>query len=99
MLIETAPLLLSRDHRERSLERNHPVVELAQVGRHDADELARRDHLGLCQELRKIQLIARHQIVGARGFSAFQELVIVGVSGHAEPAAREPIPILCQVGR
>src|ERR1035437_2265717 len=42
---------------------------------HDADELSRRDHLGLLPELREMPLVAGHQVIGAGGIGALQELV------------------------
>src|ERR1019366_713288 len=50
-----------------------------QVRSHDADELAGRDHLRLLPEPRKMPLVAGHQLIGAGGIGALQELVVVRV--------------------
>ena len=49
------------------------------MGGHDADELARRDHLGSLPEPWEMPQVAGHQIVGARGVGTFHEFIIVGV--------------------
>ena len=51
--------------------------------RHDADELARGNHLRLLPEPREMSLVTGHQVV-ARGVGAFQELVVIGVFRNAE---------------
>lgn len=53
---------------------------------HDADELARRDHLGLLPELREMPLISGDKVVGAGGVGAFNKPVVVGVFCHLERA-------------
>src|SRR5216684_6090358 len=40
------------------------VTSRNEMGCYDADELAGRDHLGLLPELRKMPLVASHQVVG-----------------------------------
>src|ERR1035437_8852627 len=59
-----------------------------QMRRHDADELARRDHLGLLPELREMPLVACHQVIGAGGIGALQELVVAGVLRGVQRARR-----------
>src|ERR1700731_319458 len=49
------------------------------MGCYDADELAGRDHLGLLPELRKMPLVASHQVVGTGSIRALQKLVVAGV--------------------
>src|SRR5216684_3740299 len=56
-----------------------------QMRRHDADELARCDHLGALPELREMPLVAGYQIVGTGRTSTFQEFIIV--RGLSPPAA------------
>lgn len=53
---------------------------------HDADKLARRDHLGLLPELRKMARVAGHQAIGARGIGALDESIAVAVLRHLERA-------------
>ena len=55
---------------------------------HDADEFAGRDHLGLLPELRKMPLIAGHEIVGAGSIGALQKLVVAGVLRDLERMRR-----------
>ena len=43
---------------------------------HDADELARRYHLGFLPELREMRLIAGQQVICTRGICAFDKLVV-----------------------
>src|SRR6516225_1525520 len=50
----------------------------------DADEFAGCDHLGFLPESRKMPLVPGHQVVGAYGIGAFNELVIVGIARHLQ---------------
>jgi PAS domain S-box-containing protein len=55
------------------------VTSRNEMGCYDADELAGRDHLGLLPELRKMPLVAGHQVVGTGSIGALQKLVVAGV--------------------
>src|ERR1035437_9405796 len=59
-----------------------------QMRRHDADEVARCDRLGLLPELREMPLVAGHQVIGAGGIGALQELVVAGVLRGVQRARR-----------
>src|ERR1700687_423638 len=48
------------------------------MGCYDADEVAGWDHLGLLPELRKMPLVAVHQVVGTGSIGALQKLVVAG---------------------
>ena len=73
------------------LQSNWPatVFSLDQVWRHDADKLARSDHLGFLPEFWKVPRVPGHQVVGAGGISAFQKSVVVGVLCHLQRSRRD----------
>jgi len=73
------------------LQSNWPatVFSLDQVWRHDADKLARGDHLGFLPEFWKVPRVPGHQVVGAGGISAFQKSVVVGVLCHLQRSRRD----------
>ncbi len=54
--------------------------------RHDVDEFSRCDHPGFLPELRKMPRTAGHQVIGAGGIGAFQEIVVVRVLRHPQRA-------------
>ena len=64
--------------------------------RHKADELARRNDLGIFPEARKMALVAGDQVVRAGGVGALEEFVVFGVVGDFERVERSnylgPVP-------
>ncbi len=79
---EPLPFPASRDH----------------VGRHDGDELARRNHFSFLPEFRKMPLVAGHQVVGARGVGAFQGFFAYPRKNH-HSRIKQPEPLDLRAGQ